>query len=472
MSQNSSLQTLTVHAGTEPYSVDPILFDLSVHHVFQRPLLSTLITEYRVGGPAGQIAESWNSPDSGKTWIFKIRRNLFFARGGTIDASAVALSLNRMAFLLKKKNSMDGFLQYLNGFDQIKSPSDLVSGISLEDGHLVLKFSVAMPNALHFLSFGQYSIVSSDDFDLKSGDWKNERQVNSSGPYSIEKWESDSIILRLRSEYPTELINPRAFKKLRFVWLSKFKDEVQVREGHEDYPLDDRFRFVGHTKSDIRYVRVYGYRNQDNPLSNEQVRKVFRDRLLGKLSSAGFPVTKSFLPLAIDGVNAFPISQESAPQKVGGRIRIMKYPAFLPLYQKLPDLMAETASELGINFEFSDPSDSEILASIDDPSKTPAVHLGMSGTGIVLDRPREDLRFMVRSKEGVMLPDPTLRLTRLIESTDFSLQTYNEIIEDDGLIWPIMHVAGGIWVRSSEVDASLLNPEPPPTDLSLLGLKE
>lgn len=462
---------LVVHAGSQPSNTDPIEFDFLVHHFFQKPLISSLVSEHRTGGITGIIAESWRSTTDQKSWTFKIRSNLRFSSGLPIKPKEVANSLTRMAYLLKVRNSKDGFFEHLTEFNTLTSPEIAVSGISYDESDVTLTFSRSMPNALHYLSFGQYAIVSPNDYDSSTGEWKDRKKVDASGPYVIGSWDDESVLLNRRDDFPAEIIHPRSFKQLKFVWSSKFKDEVDVREGQEDYPFGAEFRFIGHTKSDIRYIRVYGYENPLNPLTDKDLRARFRQRLLTKLKSDGFTVTHSFLPLSINGTKEFPVSEIKSDLKVTGKLRIMKYPAFLPLYQRLPDLMAEVASEFGIQTEFITPTAGDIRTSKTDPKIDPKIHLGVGGTGIVLDRPKEDLKFMVQSKEGIRLPDPTGRLSELVSQTEYPVQEFNNILHDDALIWPIMHVAGGIWVRGDSIDTSLLNPEPPPTDLSFLGKK-
>ena len=458
-----------VHPGSQPNSTDPLEFDSLVHHIFQRPLISTLVSEHRVGGLTGVIATSWRSENNYREWFFKIRTGMTFSSGAPITSKSIALSLNRMTLLLKRRGSHDGLLEFLEGFKDIDRADELIDGISFRENELVLRFSRPVENALHYLSFGQYAIVSMEDYNPQSGVCQAAKRVNSSGPYEIEKWDEEQIAIKLRKDYPPQLIHPLPFKRFNFVWSAKFKDKISIREGHEDFPLADKYSFLGSTKSSIRYVRILGFQNSLNPLKDKELRIRFRERLFSKLKNNGFPVTKSFLPLAINGVRESIHSDETNDSKFSGKLRIYKYPAFVPLYQRLPDLIAEVGKELGLETEFANPPATEVKSSLNDPTKEPAVHLSVAGTSIIIDRPKEDLRFMVKSKEGIRLPDPTGRLSKLVDSEDYDVQSFNDILDDDALVWPIMHTAGGIWVKPELIDASLLNPEPPPTDLSLLG---
>lgn len=458
-----------VHAGSQPNDTDPLEFDSLVHHIFQRPLLSTLVSEHKVGGLTGIIAASWKSEKNYQEWSFRIRPGMSFSSGKPITSESIALSLNRMAMLIRQRGSHDGLLEFLEGFDGIKKANELIEGINYDRENLILRFSRPVENALHYLSFGQYAVVSPDDYDSQNGIWKNPKYVSASGPYEIENWKGEQIVLKLRRNYPSSLTHPRPFKKLNFVWSAKFKDQISIREGHNDFPLSDKFNFIGNTRSSIRYIRVLGFENANNPLANRELRIHFRERLFSKLKNEGFPVTKSFLPLAISGVKESTHSDVQNTRKFTGRLRIYKYPAFVPLYQRLPDLMAQVAEEFGLEPEFTNPNPTEVKQSLNDPSKDPAVHLSVAGTGIIIERPKEDLRFMVKSKEGIRLPDPTGKLSRLIESEGYDVQKFNDLLDDDALVWPIMHTVGGIWVNPDVVDSTLLSPEPPPTDLALLG---
>jgi len=469
MLQKPNPERIFIHTGAAPFSTDPIAFDYLMHHVMHRPLLATLITEHRIDGPQGLIAEAWKSEDDFKKWTFTVRTGMRFASGLKIDSAAIAMSLNRMAWLLKKRRSHEGFLEFLDGLNELESIQELATGITYSDSQVTLKFKKSIPNALHYLSFGQYSIVSPNDYDSMTGDWKDPKKVDSSGAYTISDWAEDRIDIRFREDFPRPLVHPNVFPALTFVWTAKYKDQIHIRVGHDDYQMGTAYRFLGHVKSDIRYILVYGYQNDSNPFKDKAVRKPFRDRLLSKLKAEGFPIIKSFIPLGVDGIKEFPLAEPQTFPKLSGKIKILKYDAFLPLWQRLPNLIAETAKEFGLDYEFVSPPLKEIQMSRNDPSLVPPINLGMNGTGIVIDRPRDDLKFMVKSKEGIRLPDPTTRLSQLLEDESFDVQKYNEILDDDALVWPLMHVAGGIWVRKDIVDVSLLNPEPPPTDLTLLG---
>jgi hypothetical protein len=86
----------------------------------------------------------------------------------------------------------------------------------------------------------------------------------------------------------------------------------------------------------------------------------------------------------------------------------------------------------------------------------------------LIEQPEDDMRFMIQSKQGIRLPDPTGRLHSLTSQKQFTAHEMNEILWDDALVWPIAHSASGIWMDETKVDYSLLNSIQPPTEIALI----
>jgi len=105
------------------------------------------------------------------------------------------------------------------------------------------------------------------------------------------------------------------------------------------------------------------------------------------------------------------------------------------------------------------------------PDATPRL-IDISGgfSGILVEDPDSDIRFMFQSKEGIRLPDLDGRISKELERTKIDVNAVNRLIWDQALIWPIGHFSYGLWVKS-KYDLSRLNLVLPPTQLSLIGYK-
>jgi peptide/nickel transport system substrate-binding protein len=73
--------------------------ELALWLSFQQYVGLSAVNEYLVeigadGKLIPRIAESWETPDKGKTWIFKLRKDVLFTNGKTLDAEDVVASWN------------------------------------------------------------------------------------------------------------------------------------------------------------------------------------------------------------------------------------------------------------------------------------------------------------------------------------------------------------------------------------------
>lgn len=93
------------------------------------------------------------------------------------------------------------------------------------------------------------------------------------------------------------------------------------------------------------------------------------------------------------------------------------------------------------------------------------------GSGILLDSPHDDIRFMFLSKEGIYLPDENEQIAKMVKDGKFDVQAVNQAIWDQKMLWPLSHRASGLFV-SDRIDMSKINLSMPVTDLSWIGVKK
>ena len=93
------------------------------------------------------------------------------------------------------------------------------------------------------------------------------------------------------------------------------------------------------------------------------------------------------------------------------------------------------------------------------------------GTGILIEDPKDDIRFMFLSKEGIQLPDSDGRIHEELNNAEFNPQKINQLIWEQAIVWPINHFAFGLWARRDTFDFSEINLVLPPTDFQWLGYK-
>ncbi len=93
-------------------------------------------------------------------------------------------------------------------------------------------------------------------------------------------------------------------------------------------------------------------------------------------------------------------------------------------------------------------------------------------SAILVDSPRHDIQFMLLSEHGIKLPDETGEIKKFVQTDDFDVQKVNEMLWDQAIIWPINHMALGLWIKkSSRVSLKSYNSILPPLDLQWVETK-
>ena len=83
----------------------------------------------------------------------------------------------------------------------------------------------------------------------------------------------------------------------------------------------------------------------------------------------------------------------------------------------------------------------------------------------VVDSPHHDVQFMFLSQQGIKLPDQTGEIKKYVRAALFSVQRVNEMLWDQAIVWPIGHMALGIWKKESSISLNSYNLVLPPLDL-------
>jgi ABC-type transport system substrate-binding protein len=89
----------------KPITMAPEEHDLAVHHITQRPVLATLVSQYKSGEFMGVLAKGWSVSADKRVWKFQLRDGLRFENGTPLTSADVKRSLTRMAFLMKRSKS-------------------------------------------------------------------------------------------------------------------------------------------------------------------------------------------------------------------------------------------------------------------------------------------------------------------------------------------------------------------------------
>ncbi len=461
-----------------PFSTDPLDYDALAHHICFRSVYSSLVSDYKLGDINGQVASSWIVNDDKTEWVFTIRDNIYFSSGKRITSQDVAQSLNRAAYIMKLKNSNAGVLEFLLDFDKIINPIKMTRGISFNENQIILNFDKPMPDLLQKISFGLYAIVSSDDFDNRTGEWLDKKKISSSGPYEIKEWSESSLVLVLNEKYPKNLLLQAPINKATFVFDEKNILNADIVVDFDDsLSMNSGYSFFGPAKSAIRYVECEGWKRAESICHNIVNRRKLRSIFYEYMSSIQFNIVYSFFPLAINGIKEIVPPQERYEDTKNESFESMKISKVNNAFKSQENRNLSTpqeAFEKAMDFvagKFSTHIE-KVSPSIDTSNPT-AVDIRFRMTAILVDAPKHDIEFMFLSDRGIKLPDATGEIKNYIKNdSDFSVQRINEKLVDQAIVWPIGHMSLGVWLRNDRgISLRSYNTILPPLDLQWIEME-
>jgi len=461
--------------GTEVISADPLEFDISSHHVAFRPVLASLVSLYKRGEIIGVLASQWSSNDSMTKWVFKIRPGMRFQNGDVITADIVVRSLSRIAYLLKQRGSLSGLFEHCIGYDQLNSPQADWGGLTAENDTIVFTFTKSMPKLLETISFGIYSITHPSDYNPQSGIWNDPKKVVASGPYSISEWNENSLKLELRSEFPENLRHAAASKNWIITSQPELETTADIVAGDSENPPTKDHQFVDGIYSSIEYLTCTSWSDPKSICHDVNNRKALRAKFGKAMADTGLPISTSFLPPLSPGV--LPIQEDFTQTHTAALTGLPKKMRFRnkstldkSRYRNFRVIFEQVAHQVGSALEWVDADRATYQRNKEPFLESYDYDFSIQGSEIDVEDPRETIRFMFLSKEGIRLPDENGDITNIIKNDEFSLQEVNKRIWDQAIIWPILHHSHSFWVKKKVFDLSQLNTETASTDISWIGI--
>lgn len=462
---------LSVNVPGRPYSTDPKEFDY-LYHFFFSSVWTTLVTDARVGEYVPVLAESWSVSDDYKTWKFKIRKDLMYETGEKINIEDIIKSWTRLAYLLKINASRVGFLEDVIGFSDLMSPTNEFKGLKKNKNELIINLNKPKKDLLEKLSFGLFAIIHPSQYDHKTGEWTSTKKLISSGPYTL-KWGKDKILLKLRSNYPKELLHHHPFNEIIIHWEKKGDNSDIIVGDSLNNKLKNSHIFYGSSSLSIGYAHCTSWSNKNSPFYDLKTRKYFRSIFYKELENKQHKVIRSFFPTTIENIK----EKEDPPITYGDQLlkkntKINFLGNISPLYHKLFDEPLYTiAKKLSLELKnlnyttFKEYQDQKI------PNLSqykfdiiPAVLM------MYTYNPYEDVRFMFLAKEGARLSDLDGSIKEIIQEETFDLEKVNQKIWDQAMIWPLIHYSYGVWaIKGKKLDMAEVNTLLPHIQLQWVG---
>lgn len=454
-----------------PFSSDPMDYDDYAHHHALTSVFAKLVSINRNGEIFPDLSYRWVNEDNFKRWHFYIRKNITYSNGDLITIEDIKNNFKRIAYLKKIEKSESGFLEFLVGFETIKSPLDEIDGIKIDNDKITFEFRKEMPNALEKLSFGFYSLAHPTLYDHQNGKWKDTKKVIASGKYNVDEWSDDKFSLVFRTDIPSSDRDIRSiiFKEVRTIKSIEDLSEIDILAADQKTTLvDNEFIFNGSTTGlKIGYVECYSWKDDSNPLSNLNVRKWFRQKFYEGLKKEDFPITQSFFPLELKGVEEInDDSKVEKPKFSPYTISTAKIPKPMTIkgqvYKKsLSEIFSSAMSNLGensgANIDFKEYDSNRKFDFL------------INGTGIEALEYWDTVKFMFKSKQGIQLPDMNGKIFAELEKKSPDINAINKELWEQAIIWPIRHYTSGFWFRKkSRIDYSKMNFNSPSIDFQFL----
>lgn len=468
-------QKLKIVLVMPPTSVDPMDYDYSIHHNTMRSVFASLVSAYKSGEYAPQVAKNWKTNADQTEWKLEINQDWTFENGDLVTPEIVLRNFKRVLLIKNQSNSKSGLLEYVVGAETLYSLEDDIQGLKATKNEIVFLFTKPMPDFLGKISFGLYSIAHPNDYDEK-GKWKDKKHGIPSGHYKITRWDDKKMSLKLRTNLKTGKITNKNIHEVDFIYpddLSEVEDAKMIFSDRLNPKIDEnKWSFASSTLDNkIIYIQVMKWDEPNSIYSVKENRKKLRDVFYASLQKAGMEPMTSFFPLSIKGVTRFTFDKDHFDL---GQRKVATQPFTTTDYKVSQrkktqgDIFSEAYYDFCLSINAT-PQINNYPSSLEDEKKV--FDIQYLGTGVSIDDPKEDIRFMFKSKHGIMLPDESGEILKLLDN-DFNVQDINKELWEQAIIWPLKHYSSGFWYRNdSDLDISELNLLLTPMDLQFLRWK-
>ena len=199
--------------GIDPLTLDPALSSEMTSHEYVMQLFSGLVRPGDDLEPTGDIAQSWQVSDDGRTYTFSLRQDVKFHDGRQVTAGDFKYSWERACAPETGSMTAATYLGDIAGVGEVLSgASEGISGVKVV-GDFTLEVTIDAPKS-YFLSKLTYPtafVVDRADVEAGGEWWRN---PNGTGPFRLKQWDEGELLVLERNElYYGELarVNEVAF---------------------------------------------------------------------------------------------------------------------------------------------------------------------------------------------------------------------------------------------------------------------
>ena len=266
--------TLRYDLGGSPSILDPQYASQSSETEVLANCFEGLTAIADTGEAVPACAESWSISNDGKQYTFKLRSDIRWSNGDAVTAYDFAYGLKRLFNTAAFSPSAQNFVMIKNA-DKILAGEMSVEmlGVSAKsDSELVIKLDQPTTSLLTVLSYTAASPCQKEFFEQQKGRYGLEaKNIISNGPFTVDSWSSEYIILKRNEEYRKK----PAISGIN-MYINREDGLARFKAGSTDlflvpfYRLNEADRLTGETVYDQSWVLLFNYENK--ALSSKAVR--------------------------------------------------------------------------------------------------------------------------------------------------------------------------------------------------------
>lgn len=322
------------------------------------------------------LAESWTSSEDKKTWLFKLKENIFWTDGKALTADHFIDSWERLLnpktaseyayFLFPIKNAKLYNEGKIKDFKQagVKKISEKELQVELEKGLFYFPYLLT-----HSSSFP----IRKELVETKGSLWTEPENIITLGPYQLKKWEHDKALVLKRN--PAYYAKAPSIENIIFYIIP---DEATIMNLYIGGRLDVAAPLISrdlpfltkrkdHHSFNILSIYYYGFNTADFFLKNPKLRKaiihaVDRKEIV-RLLNRGNPILKSWIPqglfahnpdigLSFDLVKAQKLLGELDPKSIPEKLQIF-YNTTADHKMIAENIQSQLKKNLGLNVELN-----------------------------------------------------------------------------------------------------------------------
>ncbi|WP_077330297.1 ABC transporter substrate-binding protein [Virgibacillus siamensis] len=374
---NSTQDTLIYGRGADSVSLDPATVTDTESFKVTQQIFDTLIdfekgtTELRP-----MLATDWKISNGGKTYTFKLRKDVKFSDGTDFNAEAVVFNFERW---MKGNKSDQTFSYYATMFGGFKGDKNhVIKNVKAIDAYTV-QFNLNRTFApfLKNLAMPPFGIGSPTAIK-KGGDQFGKTPVGT-GPFSLKKWEAkNKIVLKANENYWREgypKLNRIIFRVIpdNAARLNALKtNEVDMMDGLSPTDLESVNNTEGlhvwyRPPMNVAYMQ---FNTKRAPFDNKKVRQALsrainKQALIDAFYAGAASPAKTFLPKTImgynDSIESYEFNLEKAKKMLAEagyeegfdmELWTMNNPrSYLPEPQKIAQAIQANFKKIGVNVD-------------------------------------------------------------------------------------------------------------------------